>query len=270
MVRTCEEFAESHNLKFSTDPNPLKCKTKTLAFLKAPRVLPKIYPCGNPLPWTEKFKHLGVTIGNKIDGCYQDIPIKNAQYISKNIELNQEFHFAHPLTKLKLNQIHNSHYYGSPLWDLFGTGAIKVESSYNKSVKAMLDLPIATHRNLIEPLTSETHIKIVLIRRFLSFVEKIRNSGKPALEMLLSEAASDVRSTTGSNLRNIMLLAGKTSIDAVSVPDADKIEYFKLEDEDTWKVTLATELIEAKANSKEIPGFNDIELDTILNYICTQ
>ena len=270
MVRTCEEFAKSHNLKFSTDPNPLKCKTKTLAFLKAPRVLPKIYLCGNPLPWTEKFNHLGVTIGNKIDGCYQDITIKNAQYISKNIELNQEFHFAHPLTKLKLNQIHNSHYYGSPLWDLFGTGAIKVESSYNKSVKAMLDLPIATHRNLIEPLTSERHIKIVLIRRFLSFVEKIRNSGKPALEMILSEAASDVRSTTGSNLRNIMLLAGKTSIDAVSVPDADKIEYFKLEDEDTWKVTLATELIEAKANSKEIPGFNDKELDTILDFVCTQ
>ena len=27
MVRTCEEFAKSHNLKFSTDPNPLKCKT---------------------------------------------------------------------------------------------------------------------------------------------------------------------------------------------------------------------------------------------------
>ena len=34
MIKTCEEFAKSHNLRFSTDPNPQKCKTKTLAFLK--------------------------------------------------------------------------------------------------------------------------------------------------------------------------------------------------------------------------------------------
>ena len=134
----------------------------------------------------------------------------------------------------------------------------------------MLDLPIATHRNLVEPLTGERHIKIILIRRFLSFVEKIRNSGKPPLVMLLSEAASDVRSTTGSNLRNIMVLAGKTSIDAVDVPDAEKIEYFKLDDEEAWEVQLATELIEAKANNKEIPGFNNIELDIILDFVCTQ
>ena len=270
MVRTCEEFASSHNLKFSTDPNPMKFKTKTLAFLKVPRDLPNIHLCGNPLPWTDRFKHLGVTIGNRVDGCLQDITIKNAQYISRNIELNQEFHFADPFTKLKLNKIHNSHYYGSPLWDLFGPGAIKVESSYNKSVKAMLDLPFATHRNLIEPVTGDSHIKIILIRRFLSFVEKIKKSGKPPLVMLLSEAAADVRSTTGSNLRNIMILAGKTSIAALSVLDADKVEYHRLKDNEAWKVKLVTELVEAKANSKEIPGFNEDELSSILDYVCTQ
>ena len=30
MMKICEEFASSHNLKFSTDPNPLKCKTRQL------------------------------------------------------------------------------------------------------------------------------------------------------------------------------------------------------------------------------------------------
>ena len=32
MIDTCEEYAEAHNLKFSTDPDPVKCKTKCLAF----------------------------------------------------------------------------------------------------------------------------------------------------------------------------------------------------------------------------------------------
>jgi hypothetical protein len=37
MIRTMEEYAESHNLRFSTDPDPRKCKTKCLAFIKKPR-----------------------------------------------------------------------------------------------------------------------------------------------------------------------------------------------------------------------------------------
>ena len=59
MLRTCEEFALSHNLKFSTDQDPQKCKTKTLAFLKKDRCLPSLELCGNPLPWTKKYNESG-------------------------------------------------------------------------------------------------------------------------------------------------------------------------------------------------------------------
>ena len=136
-----------------------------MVFLKRPRPLPNLLLCGNPLPWTTKCKHLGINVENKIDGCEHDMRIKKAQYTGKNIELNQEFYFVHPSTKIKVNNIYNSHYYGSPLWNLFGPGALGIESSYNRSVKVMLDLPYATHRSLIQPLTGETHVKIVLIIR---------------------------------------------------------------------------------------------------------
>ena len=33
ILKTCELFAEEHNLKFSTNINPIKCKTKCVAFL---------------------------------------------------------------------------------------------------------------------------------------------------------------------------------------------------------------------------------------------
>ena len=108
-----------------------------------------------------------MNIENKIDGCEHDMVTKNAQYVAKNIELNQEFSFAHPNTKLKINQIYNSHYSGSPLWNLFGRGSLSIESSYNRSVKVMFDLPYATHRSLIEPLTASSHVKLILIKRFL-------------------------------------------------------------------------------------------------------
>ena len=134
---------------------------------------------------------------------------KNAQYIAKNIELNQEFSFSHPSTKLKMNKIYNSHYSGSPLWNLFGKGALNLESSYNRSVKVMLDLPYATHRSLVQPLTGDKHLKLVLIRRFVSFLEMIKKSGKRAVNMLMMESMKDVISVTGSNMRNIMILVGK-------------------------------------------------------------
>jgi hypothetical protein len=101
MLKTCQDYAADHNLRFSTDVNPSKCKTKTMAFLKTQRTFPNLILCGNPLPWTDKYKHLGTTITNKIDGCEEDMKVKNAMYIEKNIELNHEFFFAHPATKLK-------------------------------------------------------------------------------------------------------------------------------------------------------------------------
>ena len=268
MLRTCEEFALSHNLRFSTNLDPIKCKTKTLAFLQKPRPLPNMMLCGNPLPWTDKFKHLGINIENKIDGCEHDMKVKRAQFIDKNIELNQEFYFAHPSTKVKVNQIYNSHYSGSPLWDLFGPGAASMEATFNKSVKLMLDLPYATHRCFIEPLTDLKHVKLTLIQRFLGFMEKIDASDKTALKMLKNEAMKDVRSVTGKNYRNIMLLAGKSCVEHVR-KDNLNLKYFPLDEKDGWKVAFIKEIIDVKNDELEVPGFENDELETILLHLCT-
>ena len=116
MLKTCEEYAASHNLKFSTDPNPVKCKTKLMAFMKKQRELPRLLLCGNLLPWVDRVKHLGNHISNVIDGNQMDTKIKAAKYIDKNNSLSQEFHFAHPCSKLKINNIYNSHFTGCQLW----------------------------------------------------------------------------------------------------------------------------------------------------------
>ena len=269
MLETCEAYAASHNLRFSTDPNPTKCKTKTLAFLKKERALPQLVLCGNPLPWTDKCKHLGVSITNKINGCEHDMKVKNAMYVQKNIEVNQEFKFAHHKTKLTINKIYNLHLSGSPLWDLFGVGARSIESSYNRSVKVMMNLPFATHRSLIEPLTNEKHLRKILISRFLTFMEMITKSEKQKVKILMEIAKKDVRSVTGSNYRNIMLLLGKYSVEDIDKLDADKIDYFSMDENDSWKVECIREIIKAKEGFFEIQGFNPEELDDMLNFLCT-
>ena len=57
MVEKAELFAYEHGLKFSTNADPIKCKTKCTAFTKRPTPLADIKLCGNILPCVEEFKH---------------------------------------------------------------------------------------------------------------------------------------------------------------------------------------------------------------------
>ena len=269
MLRTCEQYALEHNLKFSTDPNPKKCKTKCLAFLSKPRPLQNLQLCGHPLPWVDHCKHLGNTVEHRINGLKQDMAIKRASYIAKNNELLQEFYFAHPRTKIKLNNIYNTHFTGSPLWDLFCDEAIKFENTWNRSVRIMYDLPVNTHRYFIEPLVEGRHFKNTVIKRFLRFVENIQKSTKVIPKMLLHTIKLDVKSITGSNLREIMLLVNKSSIGQLNIHDADVVQYHKIKEEDTWKISVLKEITDIKFENLCLDGFSSEELEEILYYIAT-
>ena len=100
--------------------------------------------------------------------------------------------------------IYNGHWTGSQLWRLGCEEIVKL------SVKIKYDLPCATQRYLIEPLTGLPHVRKILVKRFLSLINMIRMSSTYALVQLLETILRDVRCTTGSNLRTIMLMVGKT------------------------------------------------------------
>ena len=120
MMKTCADYAKTHNLSFSTHVNPKKCKTKCMAFVNNDRELRNIMLDGKPLPWVNASKHLGCKLGRNICGLKDDLMEKRAIFINKVNEIVQEFYFAHPLTKIRINNIFNSAFYGSTLWDLFG------------------------------------------------------------------------------------------------------------------------------------------------------
>ena len=100
-------------------------------------------------------------------------------------------------------------------------------------------------------------------------MEMISNSEKQRVKMLMEVAKKDVRSLTGSNYRNIMLLIGKYSVEDVKKVDIDKIDYFPLDENETWKVNCMKEILEARESILEIQGFNPDELEEMLNFLCT-
>ena len=103
MLTTCEEYAASHNLQFSTDPNPVKCKTN--GFLRKPRQLNGLLLCGNPLPWVNQIKHLGssltrLMVTSLISGPRMPSTLTKTTPFAKSFTL--------PILKLKLNSIASS------------------------------------------------------------------------------------------------------------------------------------------------------------------
>ena len=268
MLKVCEEYAGTHNLCFSTDKNPSKCKTKCIAFLTKDRPLSQMKLCGNSLPWVTSGKHLGVTIGNKIDGMKMDLKIKRADYINKNNDIHQEFGFSHPKTKIRINLVYNTHLTGSCLWDLFSKEAVQMENTWNVSMRLMLDLPRETHRRLIEPLSEVRHIKFVLLKRFLSFIQQIQKSTKMASKALLDSILHDARSITGSNLRNILLKTDKLNVRELIPNDVDNMKYHPIPEGEKWKIYILQEIIAKKNGTLEIGNLKEAELDVMLEHLC--
>ena len=261
MILITEMYNNTHGLKFSTDRDPRKSKTKCISWMRSPRPLPKLRLCGHLLPWVDRILHLGNTLTNQVNIISADMQIKKARYIAKNIEINQEFSFSAPQTKLKVNEIYNSSWFGSVLWDLSSLSGIGLETSYNRSVKVMLNLPFGTHRELIEPLTNRKHLKCVLIKRFLQMIESIQKSDKLILHTVLDAVKNDAQTVTGRNMRNITLLIGK---DPASTKDAHSIIYHSMSEEREWRL----EVIEMLLEERELGNLEEPDLE-LLEWLCT-
>ena len=269
MLSICEEYAESHGLQFSTNKDLKKSKTRCLAFLQKQRVVKPVVLCGNDLPWVQSCKHLGNTIavacGGDIRG--QDVMKKRANFINKSNELLQEFYFAHPVTTVELNRIYNTHFYGSVLWDISSKEVNKLEKTWNVSIRRTFKLPWQTHCYLIEAISKQEHVRTIMIRRFLSFIQAVRNSKKEVLRHVLRVIEHDTLSVTGRNLRSILIKTGLHDIKSVKAEDF-KIKYREVPDSEEYRVGFIEELINIQHSKVEVPGLEVDELQEILKHLC--
>ena len=121
-------------------------------------------------------------------------------------------------------------------------------------MRKMLKLNRRTHRYFIEPLSGTQHIKWSLIKRFISFTQKISISAKIAMKIL----------------RNIMLLLRVDNIELVKLDAMKKIKNHDASDgKEKCRIDMVKELIEVKCNNSYLEYFNNLEIDHMLEYLCT-
>jgi hypothetical protein len=267
MLATCNTFAKSHNLTFSIHENPVKSKTKCMAFLNNKRPLRELNLNDMNLPSVNSVEHLGVTVTNDVCRTSQDTMEKRGQYIAKNNDLMQEFYYACPTTISMLNDIYNTHFYGAPLWDLFSAPFNKLTKSWNVSHRIMYGLPRTTHRYLIEPISERSRITCSIWNRFLKFTRMLRESRKQVLNCVFKVIKFDCRSTTGRNLRKIMLTTGHDVYNKADI-DFEMKTFYRVLASENWRIPIIKDILRVKHSDFTINNFNVDELDQMLKVVC--
>ena len=134
----------------------------------------------------------------------------------------------------------------------------------------MFDLPLSTHRYFVQPLSNKMHLKNILMKRFLGFLSQIKNSSKKIPSFLLNIVKNDARSTTGYNMRNMMLLFNKNTIDDIEEKDITEYVYAPVDKKDEWKIQILKELIDVKNGELELENICTEEVDTMIVSLCTE
>ena len=270
MLKVCETYAETHNLKFSTNENPSKSKTKCMAYLHKDRELRNMILCGNKLPWVDKGKHLGMRIDAKKDNLLtKDIIEKRARYIQSCNELVQEFSYTCSRTKAYINRVFNSHAYGSVLWNLHGNEANMLFNTWSTSIRRIFGLDRRTHRYLIEPISKMEHLKCAIQKRFITFTEKLETSPKMVVRSINRIVGKDCRSITGENIRRIMLSCGADPVTGPTCRDISRKGFEPVPIGEEWRAQAINELIDTRDGMMDIIDWTSKEVEDTLTYLCT-
>ena len=185
----------------------------------------------------------------------------------------QEFYYAHPEVKCRINRIYNTSFSGSVLWDFRSEKFNQIVNSWSVSIRHMWGLPHNTHRHLIEPLGGQ-HMYSMILARYVKFIQSISKSPKLAVRYLLMKVMNNCNTQTVRNIRLIIDKVGAEDIMKVSTEDIKKkVQFCESDDNYTWKVNLIREIIDLKHNILSVSQAEDSitneDLEEILVFVST-
>ena len=130
----------------------------------------------------------------------------------------------------------------------------------------MLRLPRETHCYLIEPISSQYHMRSIIASRFLGFIVSIRKSKKESLRSLLRTIEHDTRSVTGGNLRRLLLKSDEHDIKNL-LPSHGFTDFRVIPETEKFRVEFIWDLIELRENISST-DLTLNEIDNMISFLC--
>ena len=128
----------------------------------------------------------------------------------------------------------------------------------------MYDLPYATHRKLIEPISDSQHIKRILIQRFLNFLKQIQKSSKSVTTMLLNVwVQCEKYDWLKPEKDHVRIWPGRYQ-------PIGKYQHWchRISSSECWRQMERKEIIDVKHGRMNVDGFSFEELDEICGHLC--
>ena len=269
MVKMCESFAKSMKLKFSTNVDPVKSKTKCVVFSKVKNLKDRLAPIilnGDPLPWVDRVKHLGNLLESD-NSMRADCLIKRGQFIGKVNSLLQEFSFVESSVMVRILTIYVTSFYGSNLWNLYSPEATKLFSSWNVTIRRVFGLPWTTHRFFIEAVSGTSHPKTLMCSRWVKFLGSLKSCLKGSVRYQANLVCNDRRTLAGNTMSRI---AKDCNVERSSLgrTHARNMEYFSPLPGEEWRLALLEELLLVRDGKADVPGVCHDEVKAMIDDIC--
>ena len=237
------------------------------------RHVPKPVPLqlyGRDLPWVSSATHLGHELHENANMDH-DCKCKKARFIDNSTTTRETFSFADPQQVLNAVQIYCCDFYGSMLWDLYGTQAEQFYRCWNMCVKLSWDLPRSTHVIFVNHLLAcgFPSIRQQVLTRYVKFFRSLLSSPSKEVAVVSRIVGSDASTNTGKNLLNMFL---ETKLKPMSSPlhlfYESILKPADIPTSDTWRLNLLSKYL--KIRQDQLISCEDTSyIDTLISCLCS-
>ena len=112
------------------------------------------------------------------------------------------------------------------------------------------------------------HLKCAIQKRFITFSVKLETSPKMVVRNINRMIGKDCRSTTGENIRRIILSCGSDPFTGPTREDISKKGFEEVPAGEEWRAGIINELIDIREGLLEPNGWTSEEVDETLTHLC--
>ena len=276
MLDKCEAYAIKYNIMYSTDPDPIKSKSKCIFVCGTRKNLSKPVPltlCGQKLPWVSTATHLGHEL-HESGSMEHDAEIKKAMFINQSVEIRETFNFASPNEVILALKVYCTSFYGCMLWDLGGEKASQVFNAWKTAIKLTWRVPRATRTFLLQntSVPGLTSARCDILARYAGFARGLIGSASEEVRVMFNIVSRDIRTTTGSNLAFVQAASGLDPVYYGSKrikEEISKREIVPIPENDQWRLLYLSKLLEQRQVSYYLGNADEMnELSQLIESLC--
>ena len=136
-------------------------------------------------------------------------------------------------------------------------------------------MPFETSSWIVEQISQVSHAKQIIIKRYVKFLESLAKNKKTSVKNLIKMTYNDARTTTGSNIRHILLEHGTLIIPGKTKKhDLKHSNTYKIPEGQAWKISLLSSLIQIRERNWQVlfdnegEGLIEDEVKLMIDDIC--